>query len=237
MLRARISRQTSNPSRGAGQADVEDDDPGVLLLEDLEALFAVAGQQHAEALAPQVEVHQIGDVRVVLDDDHRPVLRAHVPSLASPAPRIAGMAASLTEPSRLAEHAVHGRASCMRSGGRHGGPVREEHHMATRARTHLIRLGAAGLRRRPRRLGTAAGVAGGCDRRRRGAPGTSGQRDRGAGDPGRSSRPRRPHDVTDGSTTLNGGHRQGQRAPRAWAAGQATLVAYLRHRHRARCSS
>ena len=81
MLRARISRQTSNPSRAPRQPDVEDDDPGVLLLEDLETLLAVAGQQHPEALAPQVEVDQVGDVRVVLDDDHRPVLRAHAPSL------------------------------------------------------------------------------------------------------------------------------------------------------------
>ena len=70
---------------GSRQADVEDDDPRVLLLEDLQALLAVAGQEHAEALAAQVQVHQVGDVRVVLDDDHGPVLRAHVPSLAPPA--------------------------------------------------------------------------------------------------------------------------------------------------------
>ena len=80
---------------------VEDDDPGVRLLEDLEALLAVDGQQHPVALAPQVEVHQVGDVRVVLDDDNRPVSGAHAPSLPSPAPEMARMCALLTEPSRL----------------------------------------------------------------------------------------------------------------------------------------
>ena len=86
------------PVPGARKADIEDDDAGVLLREDLESFLSVAGQEHAETFPPQVEVHQIGDVRVVLDDDHRPAFRAHVPSLPSPAPRIAGMPDPLTEP-------------------------------------------------------------------------------------------------------------------------------------------
>src|SRR6185312_10619597 len=64
---------------GAGKADVEDDDPGVLLTEDLEALLAVRSQQDAVALTTEIQVDQVGDVRIVFDDDHRPVLRAHTP--------------------------------------------------------------------------------------------------------------------------------------------------------------
>jgi hypothetical protein len=67
-----MARQTSKPSRRARQADVEDDDPGILLLDQLQALLAVAGQQDAEALAAQVEVDQVGDVRIVLNDDTVP---------------------------------------------------------------------------------------------------------------------------------------------------------------------
>ena len=86
------------PVAGAREADVEDDDTRVFLAEDLEPLLAVAGQEHAKALPPEVEVHQIGDVRIVLDDDHRPDFCAHLPSLPSPAPRIAGIRDPLTEP-------------------------------------------------------------------------------------------------------------------------------------------
>ena len=83
---------------GAGQADVEDHDAGVVLSEERQSLLAVTGQEHPEPFPPQIEVHQVGDMRIVLDDDHRPALRAHVPSLPSPAPRIAGLRHPLTEP-------------------------------------------------------------------------------------------------------------------------------------------
>ena len=89
MLRARIVAADVEAVAGTGQPDIEDDDARVLPREDLQSLLAVVGQQHTEALPAQVEVHQVGDVRIVLDDDHRAALRAHVPSLPSPAPRIA----------------------------------------------------------------------------------------------------------------------------------------------------
>ena len=66
--------------------------------EGVQALLPVVGQQHAEALAAQVQVHQVGDVRIVLHHDHRPALRAHVPSLPSPVPEMAPIGNPLTEP-------------------------------------------------------------------------------------------------------------------------------------------
>ena len=83
---------------GAGKADVEDDDAGVSLCEHFQPLLSVAGQEDPEAVATEVEVHQVGNVWIVLDDDHRPVLSAHMPSLPSPAPRMAGIQDLLTEP-------------------------------------------------------------------------------------------------------------------------------------------
>ena len=57
-----------------------------------------SGEQNAKAVPAQVEVHQVGDVRIVLDDDHGPALRAHGPSLPPLRPRMAGNPGSLTEP-------------------------------------------------------------------------------------------------------------------------------------------
>ena len=139
------------PVACAREADVEDDDPGVRLLEDLEALLAVAGQQHAVALAPQVEVHQVGDVRVVLDDDHRPVLRAHAPSLPSPAPELPRMCTLPHRTLTFAEHAasrsaVDGTHDAARA------PTRTEPDQPStrddhRPRTDIRRgIGAAALR-------------------------------------------------------------------------------------------
>ena len=86
------------PVTPAGQPDIENHDPGALLLEDLETPLTVGGQEHPIALPPQVEVHQVRDVGVVLHHDDRPVFRAHAPSLPPAAPRIAGMGRSFTEP-------------------------------------------------------------------------------------------------------------------------------------------
>ena len=61
----------------AGEADVDDDELGPLPVDVGEALLGVGGLQHAEALASQVQRHQVGDVVVVLDDDDgRPRLAA-----------------------------------------------------------------------------------------------------------------------------------------------------------------
>ena len=59
------------------QADVEDDDAGVLAPEDGKPLLTVVREQDAVAVAPKVEVHQVGDIRVVLNDDHGPGLCTH----------------------------------------------------------------------------------------------------------------------------------------------------------------
>ena len=75
---------------GSGQPDIEDDDAGTLPREKLQSLLAVMGQEHPETLPAQVEIHQVGNVRVVFDDDHRPALCAHLPSLPSPASRNCG---------------------------------------------------------------------------------------------------------------------------------------------------
>ena len=72
-LRARIWRQTSKPSRAPGRPTSRMTIQGSLVVESLEALLAVGGQEDAVALAPEVQVDQVGDVRVVLDDDHGPV--------------------------------------------------------------------------------------------------------------------------------------------------------------------
>src|SRR5205085_11425647 len=64
---------------GAGQADVEDDEAGGLVAHGVETLLAGAGLDDAEPLLAKVELHQIGDVLVVLDhyDGARGRARAH----------------------------------------------------------------------------------------------------------------------------------------------------------------
>ena len=65
-----------------GEADVEDDDPRLLLTDESQALVAVPSEQHAIAVPAEVEIDEIGNVRVVLDHDHGALLRVHGPSLA-----------------------------------------------------------------------------------------------------------------------------------------------------------
>ena len=52
-----------------GQADVEDDEAGAVVLIASSAAFAGGRLQHPEALARQVEVDEVGDVGLVVDDD------------------------------------------------------------------------------------------------------------------------------------------------------------------------
>ena len=47
------------------------DQPGAFPLDRLEAPLAASRLQHPEALLAQVQLDQVGDVRVVLDDDDR----------------------------------------------------------------------------------------------------------------------------------------------------------------------
>ena len=64
---------------GAGQADVEDDESGVLVAHGVQAVLAGAGLDDAEPLLAKVELHQIGDVLVILDhhDGSRGRARTH----------------------------------------------------------------------------------------------------------------------------------------------------------------
>ena len=131
---------------GARQADVEDDDGGVLPREDLEAPVAVGRQQHAVALAPEVEVHQVGDVRVVLDDDHRPVLGAHgLKPRTSRTPNCRNAPIphrTLT----FGQHPVHqGPARWVPDVPALGDPATGGLMSTSQARTHRVRLGTAAL--------------------------------------------------------------------------------------------
>ncbi len=65
-----------------GESDVEDDDPGLLLTDEVQALVAVPGEQHAIAVPTEVKIDEVGDVRIVFDHHHGAVLRVHGPSLA-----------------------------------------------------------------------------------------------------------------------------------------------------------
>ncbi len=57
----------------AGEAEVEEDEHGALVGDDLEAPHAVGRLQHAKAGVAEVQVEEVRDVAVVLDDEDRPV--------------------------------------------------------------------------------------------------------------------------------------------------------------------
>jgi hypothetical protein len=66
----------------ARQADVQNDNPWILLRDERETLIAVAGQQHPKPVSAQVQIDEIGDVGVVLDHHHGPDCAFTVLSLA-----------------------------------------------------------------------------------------------------------------------------------------------------------
>ena len=57
-----------------GQADVEHDQAGPVLADGAEPAFAGSGLDDAVALACEVELDQVGDVGLVVDDEHGPAL-------------------------------------------------------------------------------------------------------------------------------------------------------------------
>ena len=64
----------------ARQADIEDDDPRILLVHDRQALFSVSGQEHPKPIAAQVQVHEVSNVWIVLNHHHGSgLLRSHGP--------------------------------------------------------------------------------------------------------------------------------------------------------------
>ena len=68
-LSARSRRQTSTPS-SFGQPEVEDHEVGHELLGDLERRDAVGRGAHLVALLAQRAAQDVGDLVVVLDDEH-----------------------------------------------------------------------------------------------------------------------------------------------------------------------
>ena len=54
-----------------GEADVEQHERGTVLLDQLQATLAVRCLQHTEACVAQIQVEEVGDVRVVLDHHER----------------------------------------------------------------------------------------------------------------------------------------------------------------------
>ena len=68
-LSARSRRQTSTPS-SRGQAEVEDDEVGDELLGGAQRLDAVGRGAHLVALLAQRAAQHVGDLGVVLDDEH-----------------------------------------------------------------------------------------------------------------------------------------------------------------------
>ena len=159
-LRARISRQTSNPSWAPGSPTSRITIQGSSCVKTSSPFSPSLGQQHPEPLPAQVEVHQIGDVRVVLDDHDRPVLGTHGSSLASPAPGNAGMRGSLTEPSRLPNMPItrcahHGLTTDPRI----GGPEERSTHVDRAHASDPPRHHRPGVRRPLRLVPAAAGAA------------------------------------------------------------------------------
>jgi CheY-like chemotaxis protein len=60
-----------------GQADVEHDEPGPVVLDGLQPGPSGACLEHPEALAGEVHVDEVGNVGLVVDDDDRPLLVVH----------------------------------------------------------------------------------------------------------------------------------------------------------------
>ena len=52
-----------------GQADVEDDEPRPMIADRAQRVVAGRGLHDAEALAAQVQLDEVGDVRLVVDDE------------------------------------------------------------------------------------------------------------------------------------------------------------------------
>ena len=61
----------------AGQADVEDDELRMAITNVFQAPLAVLRLVHPEPGLPKIEVDQIGDVRIVLDEDDGRRIRGH----------------------------------------------------------------------------------------------------------------------------------------------------------------
>ena len=62
----------------ARQPDVEDHEHGLLVADELESPLAVGGLDHTEPCVTEIEIEQIGDVRIVFDDDDR-LISCHPP--------------------------------------------------------------------------------------------------------------------------------------------------------------
>ena len=75
---------TSNPAAHLHAVDrsrqphVEDREHGLLVSNQLEAPFTVRGLDHAEPRISEIEIEQIGDVRIVFDHDDR-LISCHPP--------------------------------------------------------------------------------------------------------------------------------------------------------------
>ncbi len=61
-----------------GQADVQHDEAGPVIGDRPETVLAVAGLHDPISVAAQVQLHQVGNVRLVVDDEDRPAF--HAPS-------------------------------------------------------------------------------------------------------------------------------------------------------------
>ena len=72
----------------AGEPHIEDHHSGPLPPHELEAGIAVGRDEHTEPVPPQVQIHEVRDIGVVLHDDNGAEVRAHRDSLAPMAPLV-----------------------------------------------------------------------------------------------------------------------------------------------------
>ena len=83
-----LDRAEHLPSVPSGHHDVEQDEIGRILMQDLQGFVAVGGQQDSMAVEREIDPDQLVEVRLVVDDQHgchcQTTLLRHLPGAPGP---------------------------------------------------------------------------------------------------------------------------------------------------------